>query len=236
MAEKKGKKKQNTVYRKEANTEFQKGAGNAFTGGGSAAYQPRDSGTGRAGRSAGRKKQTEKSMQAHQETFGQKVQKSEKSQPGKGSTFTGNKSMDSRSSDAGQRKSNHASKAHARKQMYQTTSGQKVQKSDVKPGQEEKSDFVKESNAFTGQENFSQPEETEKKQPDAEDYHRRDTYRQSQKKGKYHKKRMQKEHRVKGGTNDKPENKTFTEETFTGNTRNTFQGEGDKGIPLAESV
>ena len=226
MAEKKGKKKQNTVYRKEANTEFQKGAGNAFTGGGSAAYQPRDSGTGRAGRSAGRKKQTEKSMQAHQETFGQKVQKSEKSQPGKGSTFTGNKSMDSRSSDAGQRKSNHASKAHARKQMYQTTSGQKVQKSDVKPGQEEKSDFVKESNAFTGQENFSQPEETEKKQPDAEDYHRRDTYRQSQKKGKYHKKRMQKEHRVKGGTNDKPENKTFTEETFTGNTRNTFQGEG----------
>ena len=75
MAEKKGKKKQNTVYRKEANTEFQKGAGNAFTGGGSAAYQPRDSGTGRAGRSAGRKKQTEKSMQAHQETFGQKVQK-----------------------------------------------------------------------------------------------------------------------------------------------------------------
>ena len=56
MAEKKGKKKQNTVYRKEANTEFQKGAGNAFTGGGSAAYQPRDSGIGRAGRSAGRKK------------------------------------------------------------------------------------------------------------------------------------------------------------------------------------
>lgn len=72
MAEKKGKKKQNTVYRKEANTEFQKGAGNAFTGGGSAAYQPRDSGIGRAGQSAGRKKQTEKSMQAHQETFGQK--------------------------------------------------------------------------------------------------------------------------------------------------------------------
>ena len=82
MAERKGKKKQNTVYRKEANTEFQKGAGNAFTGGGSAAYQPRDSGTGRAGQSAGRKKQAEKSMQAHQETFGQKVQKSEKSQPG----------------------------------------------------------------------------------------------------------------------------------------------------------
>ncbi len=40
-----------------------------------------------------------------------------------------------------------------------------------------------------GQDNFNQPEETGKKQPDAEDYHRRDTYRQSQKKGKYHKKR-----------------------------------------------
>ena len=226
MAEKKGKKKQNTVYRKEANTEFQKGAGNAFTGGGSAAYQPRDSGIGRAGRSAGRKKQAEKGMQAHQETFGQKVQKSEKSQPGKGSTFTGNKSMDSQSSDAGQRKSNHASKVHAKKQMYQTASGQKVQKSDVKPGQEEKSDFVKESNAFTGQENFSQTEETGKKQPDTADYHRRDTYRQSQKKGKYHKKRVQKEHRVKDGTYKNPENKTFTEETFTENTGNSFQGEG----------
>ena len=173
MAEKKGKKKQNTVYRKEANTEFQKGAGNAFTGGGSTAYKPRDSGTGRAGQSAGRKKQAEKSMQAHQETF-----------------------------------------------------GQKVQKSDVKPGQEEKSDFVKESSAFTGQENFSQTEETGKKQPDTEDYHRRDTYRQSQKKGKYHKKRVQKEHRVKDGTYKNPENKTFTEETFAENTGNSFQGEG----------
>ena len=226
MAEKKGKKKQNTVYRKEANTEFQKGAGNAFTGGGSAAYQPRDANTGKVGQSAGRKKQAEKSMQAHQETFGQKVQKYGQEQIKENNTFSEHMGMDSQKGDAQRRKSNHVSKAHAKKKMYQTTSGQKVQKSDVKPGQEEKSDFVKESNAFTGQENFSQPEETEKKQPDAEDYHRRDTYRQSQKKGKYHKKRMQKEHRVKGGTNDKPENKTFTEETFTGNTGNTFQGEG----------
>ncbi len=220
------KKRKNTAYQKKAGSEFQKGTGNAFTGGGSAAYQPRDANTGKAGQSAGRKKRTEKSMQAQQETFGQKVQKSEKSQWGENSSFKENKSMDSGSSDAGQRKSNHASKAHARKQVYQTTSGQKVQKSGVKPEKEEKPDFVKENNTFTGQENFSQLEETEKKQPDAEDYHRRDTYRQSQKKGKYHKKRMQKERRVKGGTNDKPENKTFTEETFTENTGNTFQGEG----------
>ena len=226
MAEKKGKKKQNTVYRKEANTEFHKGADNAFTGGGNAAYQPRDSGTGKPGHSSGGKRQTEKSMQAQQETFGQKVQKSKESQPGKNSTFTENKSMDSGSSDAGQRKQNHASKVQARKQMYRNTSGQKVQKSEAKPGQEEKSDFVKESGGFTGQENFNQTEDKEKKQPDAEDYHRRDTYRQSQKKGKYHKKRVQREHRNKGGTKEKAENKTFTEESFTENTGNLFQGEG----------
>lgn len=226
MAEKKGKKKQNTVYRKEANTEFHKGADNAFTGGGNASYQPRDSGTGKPGRGSGGKWQAEKSMQAQQETFGQKVQKSKESQPGKNSTLTENKSMDSGSSDAGQRKQNHASKVQARKQMYRNTSGQKVQKSDAKPGQEEKPDFVKENNTFTGQENFSQPEETGKKQTDAEDYHRRDTYRQSQKKGKYHKKRVQREHRNKGGTKEKAENKTFTEESFTENTGNLFQGEG----------
>ena len=143
MAEKKGKKKQDTAYRKEANAEFHKGAGNAFTGGGNAAYQPRDSGIGKPGRGSGGKRQTEKSMQAQQETFGQKVQKSKESQPGKNSTFTGNKSMDTRSSDAGQRKQNHDSKVQARKQMYRNTSGQKVQKSDTKPGQEEKPDFVK---------------------------------------------------------------------------------------------
>lgn len=62
-------KRRNTVYRKEANAEFQKGAGNAFTGGGNAAYQPRDSGTGKPGRSSGGKRQTEKSMQAQQGTL-----------------------------------------------------------------------------------------------------------------------------------------------------------------------
>ena len=225
MAEKKGKKKQDTAYCKGANTEFHKGAHNAFTGG-NAAYQPRDSGNGKPAHGSGGKRQTEKSMQAQQETFGQKVQKSKKSQLGKDNNFTNNKSMDSRNSDAEQRKSNHVSKSHAKKQMYQNTSGQKVQKSDAKPGQEEKPDFVKENNTFTGQDNFNQPEETGKKQPDAEDYHRRDTYRQSQKKGKYHKKRVQKEHRVKGGSGGKTENQTFTEETFTANTGNSFQGEG----------
>ena len=220
------KKTKNTAYQKKAGSEFQKGADNAFTGGGNAAYQPRDSGTGKPGRGSGGKRQTEKSMQAQQETFGQKVQKSKESQPEKNSTFTENKSMDSWGSDAGQRKQNHASKVQARKQMYRNTSGQKVQKSEVKPGQEEKPDFEKESSGFTGQENFNQKEDAEKIQPDAEDYHRRDTYRQSQKKGKYHKKRVQREHRNKGGTKEKAANKTFTEESFTEDTGNLFQGEG----------
>lgn len=112
MAEKKGKKKQDTACRKEVNAEFRKEAGSAFTGGGNAAYQPRDANTGKPGHGAAGKRRAEKSMQAHQETFGQKVQKS---------------------------------------------------------GQEEKSGFGKENNAFTGQNNFSQPEEMEKKQPDTED-------------------------------------------------------------------
>lgn len=227
MAEKKRKKKQDTAYRKESNAKFHKGADNAFTDGGNAAYQPRDSGIGKPGRGSDGKRQTEKSMQAQQETFGQKVQKSKESQPGKNSTFTENKSMDSQKGVTGQSKTNHASKAHAKKQMYRNTSGQKVQKSEAKPGQEEKPDFVKESSEFTGQENFNQTEDKEEKQTDAEDYHRRDTYRQSQKKGKYHKKRVQREHRNKGSTKEKAENKTFTEESFTENTGNLFQGEGD---------
>lgn len=226
MAEKKGKKKQDTAYRKEVNAEFRKGAGNAFTGGGSAAYQPRDADTKKPGHGSAGKRQAEKVTQAHQETFGQKVQKSGNGQLQENQTFSEHKGVDSQKGDTRQRESNHASKAKAKKQMYQTTSGQKVQKSDAKPGQEEKPDFVKESSGFTGQDNFSQPEEMEKKQPDTEDYHRRDTYRQSQKKGKYHKKRVQKEHRVKSETKEKTENKTFTEESFMENTGNLFQGEG----------
>ena len=226
MAEKKGKKKQDTAYRKEINAEFRKGADNAFTGGGSAAYQPRDADTKKPGHSSAGKKQAEKGMQAHQETFGQKVQKSGNGQLQENQTFSEHKGVDFKKGDTRQRESNHASKAKAKKQMYQTTSGQTVQKSGAKPGQEEKPDFVKESSGFTGQDNFSQPEEMEKKQPDTEDYHRRDTYRQSQKKGKYHKKRVEKEHRVKGGTKEKTENKTFTEESFAENTGNLFQGEG----------
>ena len=219
------KKKKNTVYQKKADSEFRKETDNAFTGG-SSAYQPRDANTGKPGHAPDGKKQAEKSMRAHQETFGQKVQKSGNGQLQENRTFSEHKSMDSKKEDAGQHKPNHASKSHAKKQMYHAASGQKVQKSDAEPGQEEKPDFIKENSGFTGQDSFNQTEETEKRQADGEDYHRRDTYRQSQKKGKYHKKRVQREHRAKGGAEGKQENKTFTEESFTEDTGKLFQEEG----------
>ena len=211
-----GNKKKNTAYRKEEN---------AFTGG-SAAYQPRDANTGKPGHGSVGKRQAEKSMRAHQETFRQKVQKSGRGQSQGNNTFSEHKSMDSKKEDAGQHKPSHVSKTHAKKQMYQTASGQKVQKSGAEPGREEKPDFVKENSGFNGQDSFNQPEETEKRQPDGVDYHRRDTYRQSQKKGKYHKKRVQREHRAKGGAEGKAENKTFTEETFAEDAGKLFQEEG----------
>ena len=69
------KKKQEAPFYKKANGDFRGNKGTGFQNGGSAVYQPRDANTGRTGQGAGRKKQTEKSMQAQQETFGQKVQK-----------------------------------------------------------------------------------------------------------------------------------------------------------------
>ena len=213
MAEKKGKKKQSATYRKEADTDFHKGAGNAFTGG-NAAYQPRDANSTKTGQA------TDK-MHTQQKTSGQKVQKSEKQQPKGNDTFTENKGTNSQSQDAKQRVANRTSKVRTKKQMYQSTSGQKVQKFGEKPKQEEKTDFVKENSAFNGQDQSSQPEEAEKRQPDTDDYHRRDTYRQSQKKGKYHKKRVRKEYR---GSRDTKEN-TFAEDVFTENTGNSFQEE-----------
>ena len=60
MAEKKGKKKQDTAYCKEVNAEFRKGTENAFTSGGSAAYQPRDADTKKPGHGSAGKRQAEK--------------------------------------------------------------------------------------------------------------------------------------------------------------------------------
>ena len=64
MAEKKRKKKRDAIYRKGVNAEFHKETGSAFTGGGSAAYQPRDSGSAKPGRGLDGKKEAKKSMRA----------------------------------------------------------------------------------------------------------------------------------------------------------------------------
>lgn len=121
-----------------------------------------------------------------------------------------------------QRVTSRISKAQAKNQIYQSTSGQKVQKFGDKQKQEEKSDFEKDNSVFVGQEQSGQQEEPEKRQPDADGYRRRDTYRQSQKKGRYHKKRVQKEYR---GSRDTKEN-TFAEDVFTESVGNSFQEEG----------
>ena len=100
-----------------------------------------------------------------------------------------------------------ASKSHAKKE-YGETFGQNVQKSGADNGQEEKAAFTKAGNTFSGQDNSGQTEENGKRQEEKEDYHRRDTYRQSQEKGKYHKKRVQREHKHR----EKAKDTVFTED------------------------
>ncbi|NBH98752.1 peptidase [Anaerotruncus sp. 1XD22-93] len=143
---------------------------------------------------------------------------------GADNAFTGgNAAYQPRDANAARTAQAEGRKKQTEKSMHtqHQTFGQKVQKFDEKPKQEEKTDFAKENNSFTEQESFSQSEEAEKRQPDTDDYHRRDTYRQSQKKGTYHKKRVRKEYR---GSRDTKEN-TFAEDVFAENTGNSFQEE-----------
>ena len=115
-----------------------------------------------------------------------------------------------------------ASKSHAKKE-YRGTFGHNVQKSGSDTGQEEKAAFTKAENTFSRQDNSGQTEENGKRQEETEDYHLRDTYRQSQEKGKYHKKRVQQEHKhrkkVKDTVFTEDAGKVFTEDRaseFTG--------------------
>ena len=115
-----------------------------------------------------------------------------------------------------------ASKSHAKKE-YGETFGQNVQKSGADKGQEEKAAFTKAENTFSGQDNSGQTEENGKRQEEKEDYHRRDTYRQSQEKGKYHKKRVQREHKHR----EKAKDTVFTEDAgkvFTVDRASEFTG------------
>ena len=115
-----------------------------------------------------------------------------------------------------------ASKSHAKKE-YGETFGQNVQKSGADKEQEEKATFTKAENTFYGQDNSGQTEENGKRQEEKEDYHRRDTYRKSQEKGKYHKKRVQREHKHR----EKAKDTVFTEDAgkvFTENCASEFTG------------
>ena len=115
-----------------------------------------------------------------------------------------------------------ALKSHAKKE-YGETFGQNVQKSGADKGQEAKAAFTKAENKFSGQDNSGQTEENGKRQEEKEDYHRRDTYRQSQEKGKYHKKRVQREHKHR----EKAKDTVFTEDAgkvFTEDRASEFTG------------
>ena len=115
-----------------------------------------------------------------------------------------------------------ASKSHAKKE-YGETFGQNVQKSGADKGQEEKAAFTQAENTFSGQDNSGQTEENGERQEEKEDYHRRDTYRQSQEKGKYHKKRVQREHKHR----EKAKDTVFTEDAgkvFTEDCASEFTG------------
>ncbi|MBQ9926374.1 MAG: peptidoglycan DD-metalloendopeptidase family protein [Lachnospiraceae bacterium] len=174
------------------------------------------------------------SKKAYQDTFGQNVQKLDAETEKKTtSDFIKNENVFSeQAKEVAKTQSNRASKTRAKK-MYQKTFGQNVQKSDTEPEKKETFDFIKNENVFSEQDfteqqekteqkqNFTaQYEKTEPKQSFAKNYQQRDTYKQSAKKRKYHRKRVKKEHQSKQsedigkGVGDfQTKDTTFTENT-----------------------
>ena len=175
-------------------------------------------------------KKTEKSAASHKKAV-KEFQKKESPdfQKGGGSDFQP-RASNAGKEKAGASKKPSASKTHAKKE-YGETFGQNVNrsvkqnglKSGADKGQEEKAAFTKAENTFSGQDNSGQTEENGKRQEEKEDYHRRDTYRQSQEKGKYHKKRVQREHKHR----EKAKDTVFTEDAgkvFTEDRASEFTG------------
>ena len=163
----------------------------------------------------------------YQDTFGQNVQKSN-AEPGNGETsdFISNENVFSEQTNSvAQAQISRATKTGAKKR-YQKTFGQNVQKLDGEPEKKETFDFIKNDNVFSEQDFTEQQEKTEPKQSVSEDYHRRDTYRQQAKKGKYRRKRVKKE---KQGKTQDSKRKEFGEfqtkdTTFTENADTEFFG------------
>ena len=167
-------------------------------------------------------KKTEKSAASHKKAV-KEFQKKESPdfQKGGGSDFQP-RASNAGKEKAGASKKPSASKTHAKKE-YGETFGQNVQKSGADKGQEEKATFTKAGNMFYAQDNSGQTEENGQKRDEKEDYHRRDTYRQSQEKGKYHKKRVQREHKHR----EKAKDTVFTEDAgkvFTEDRASEFTG------------
>ena len=95
-----------------------------------------------------------------------------------------------------------------------TTSGQNVQKSEgAEAGDKSGSDFIQPDSTFT--------EETEEKHS-GDDYRRRDTYHQSQKKGRYQRREYQSREKTK--TSDFEQNFQTKDTTFTEAAEPEFQG------------
>lgn len=165
------------------------------------------------------------SKKGYQDTFGQNVQKlgaepEEKTR----SDFIKNENVFSEQpKSVVKAQTNRASKTRAKK-MYQKTFGQNVQKSDTEPKKKEAFDFTPNDNVFSNQDFMEQQEKTEPKQNFTEDYHQRDTYRQSAKKGKYHRKRVKKEHQNKQPESKKTDFGEFQtkDNTFTENEDSSF--------------
>ncbi len=122
------------------------------------------------------------------------------------------------------------------RQRYGKTFGQNVQKFGTKEKQEEKkkekSDFIKNDNIFSKQDFAEQQEEAERKQDFTKDYHPRDTDRQFQKKGRYHKKRVRKAYQNrKKHRQEKKQQKFQSEDTGFTNTASTdFKDSADTGF------
>lgn len=115
------------------------------------------------------------------------------------------------------------------KQKQPDTFGQNVQKSGTEAVAGEKPDVTVNQESFIEQSGSGAAEKQEGKENFTEDYHRRDTYRRSQKKGNYHKKRVQRKRQNREGTKQKSEDEDFShrDTSFTDTGDTAFAGSDD---------
>lgn len=181
MADK--KKSRSAAFYKKENGDFRKDKETGFEKGGNADFKPGDS-------NAGKKKegQTSKAESSRKKTEHKKAVTQKESREAQ--AVTSGQNVQKPDAEMGK-----ASKTYARRK-YRETFGQNVQKSDAE-AEKKKSDFSNDKSTFTEQDFSQQAEDAERKQDFTDDYHRRDTYHQPQKKGKYHRKQVKEKHHVR---------------------------------------